>query len=64
MKIGGEKRILLDLGRFNFNQHPYMVGVWSHVVLFVMGYIASLLLRKPEPPLRSTSETASATVNT
>ena len=44
MKLGAERRILLDLGRFNFHQDAYMVGVWSHVVLFVVGYVASLLI--------------------
>jgi SSS family solute:Na+ symporter len=35
----------LDLGRFNFTHHSYMIGVYSHVVLFVVGYLASLLFR-------------------
>lgn len=39
--IGGEDRILLDLGRFNFPQQIYMIGVYNHVILFVVGYIAS-----------------------
>ncbi len=40
--LGGHKKLLLDLGRFNFTHHKYMIGVYSHVVLFVVGYIASL----------------------
>ena len=44
MKLRAERRILLDLGRFNFHQDAYMVGVWSHVVLFMVGYVASLLI--------------------
>jgi SSS family solute:Na+ symporter len=33
----------LDLGRFNFTHHSYMVGVYSHIVLFVVGYLASFV---------------------
>ena len=38
----GDKRIL-DLGRFNFGWHDYMIGVIGHLVLLVVGYSASLL---------------------
>jgi SSS family solute:Na+ symporter len=38
---GGENKLLLDLGRFNYSQHKYMIGVYSHIVLFVVGYVAS-----------------------
>jgi SSS family solute:Na+ symporter len=50
----GKERILLDLGRFNFTQHSYMIGVYSHVVLFVTGYLASYLFPKEEPDDRLT----------
>jgi len=33
---------LLDLGRFNFNMPAVMIGVIAHVVLIVVGYVASL----------------------
>ncbi len=39
--IGGQKQILLDLGNFNFTHHKYMLGVYSHVILFAVGYLAS-----------------------
>jgi len=42
---GPEKRQLLNLGRFNFTHHKYMLGVYSHIVLFVVGYLASFLFR-------------------
>ncbi len=32
---------LVDLGRFNYTQHAYMLGVYSHFVLFGVGLIAS-----------------------
>jgi SSS family solute:Na+ symporter len=38
----GDKRIL-NLGRFNFGWHDYMIGVVGHVALVVVGYTASLL---------------------
>ncbi|HKJ68577.1 MAG TPA: sodium:solute symporter [bacterium] len=39
--IGGEARLLLDLGKYNYPHHQYMLGVYSHIVLFVVAYIAS-----------------------
>lgn len=43
MSFGGESRILLDLGPFNYTQHKYMLGVYSHIVLFVVACGASYL---------------------
>ncbi|MBN1507091.1 MAG: sodium:solute symporter [Sedimentisphaerales bacterium] len=42
---GPEKQRILDLGRLNFTHHKYMLGVYSHLVLFVVGYLASFLFR-------------------
>ncbi|AGA77198.1 sodium:solute symporter [Echinicola vietnamensis] len=44
---GGEKTLLLDLGKFNFNQHKYMLGVYSHLIVLIVGYIASLFFKRP-----------------
>ena len=33
---------LLDLHQFNFPHDAYMLGVYSHIILFVVGYTASL----------------------
>jgi len=41
--IGGESRLLLDLGPLNFTQHKYMLGVYSHIVLFFVAWGASYL---------------------
>ncbi|MCB0535421.1 MAG: hypothetical protein KDD14_24655, partial [Saprospiraceae bacterium] len=42
--IGVEnKRLLLDLGEWNFKQHKYMLGVYSHLVVLIVGYLASFL---------------------
>ena len=45
-KIGDH--VILDLGKYNFPQHKYMLGVYSHIIVFVVGYVASLFF-KSEP---------------
>jgi len=40
--------VILDLGKYNFPQHKYMLGVYSHIIVFVVGYVASLFF-KSEP---------------
>lgn len=40
--------VMLDLGSLNFTQHKYMIGVYSHLVLFGVGYLASFLFKKQE----------------
>jgi SSS family solute:Na+ symporter len=32
----------LDLGNFAYTLHPYLIGVFANIVLFVVGYAASL----------------------
>lgn len=46
--IGGEKQILLDLGAWNFTHHKYMLGVYSHLIVFFVGWAASYLFPKRE----------------
>jgi SSS family solute:Na+ symporter len=46
--IDGEKQILLDLGAWNFSHHKYMLGVYSHLIVFFVGWAASYLFPKPE----------------
>lgn len=41
--FGGESRIWLDLGPLNYTQHKYMLGVYSHLVLFAVAWAASFL---------------------
>ena len=43
--VHGEKRLILDLGSLNFRHHEYMIGVYSHLILFVVGYLASLFFK-------------------
>lgn len=48
LNMGGHEQKILDLGRFNFAHHKYMIGVYSHIILFVVGYLASFLFKKPQ----------------
>ena len=44
-EINGKFVLPIDLGNLNFTHHKYMLGVYSHLVLFVVGYISSLFFR-------------------
>lgn len=35
---------VVDLGAFNFNMNPIMIGVLGHLITFGVGYVASLIL--------------------
>lgn len=39
--LEGKEKLLLDLGPYNFTHHKYMIGVYSHIVVFVVGWLAS-----------------------
>jgi solute:Na+ symporter, SSS family len=43
---GGAKKLFLDMGKLNFTQHNYMLGVYSHLILFGVGYCASFLFKQ------------------
>jgi SSS family solute:Na+ symporter len=43
-----EKKLLLDLGEYNFAHDKLMLGVYSHLVVMGVGYVASLFFPKPE----------------
>jgi SSS family solute:Na+ symporter len=43
----GIKATLLDLGDWNFQHHKYMLGVYSHLIVLVVGYLASFLFKTP-----------------
>ncbi len=49
----GNETLLINLGDYNFTHHPYMIGVYSHLVLIFFGYTASFMYKgnKPEPRL-------------
>ncbi len=44
---GADKHLMLDMGRMNYTHHKYMLGVYSHVILFVVGYLASFFFKSP-----------------
>jgi len=48
MTVQNKGTRLVDLGRFNYPHHAYMLGVYSHFVLFGVGLIASLFFPESE----------------
>ena len=42
-KINNE--LILDMGRYNFTQHKYMLGVYSHLIVLIVGYLASFFFK-------------------
>lgn len=46
--IGENKSLLLDLGPYNFAHNKLMLGVYSHLIVVGVGYVASLFFPKPE----------------
>lgn len=45
--LGENKHLLLDFGRYNFTHDKLMLGVYSHLVVIGVGYVASLFFPKP-----------------
>lgn len=41
-------KLLLDFGDWNFMHHKYMLGVYSHLIVLVVGYLTSFCF-KPAP---------------
>ena len=37
------KNNVIDLGAYNYTLHPYLIGLCSHITMFVVGYIGSLI---------------------
>ncbi|MDR3119114.1 MAG: sodium:solute symporter [Mediterranea sp.] len=44
---GQGSRRLLDLGSWNYKHNKYLLGVYSHIILFGVGYAASFLFKTP-----------------
>lgn len=38
-------QLMIDLGSWNFTHHKYMLGVYSHLIVLVVGYVASLFFK-------------------
>lgn len=45
--LGDNKSLLLDLGKYNFKHDKLMLGVYSHLIVIGVGYVASLFFPKP-----------------
>ncbi len=45
--LGENKQLLLNLGPYNFKHDKLMLGVYSHLVVIGVGYVASLFFPKP-----------------
>jgi solute:Na+ symporter, SSS family len=45
--LGASRTPLLDLGPYNYTHHSLMLGVYTHVVLFGVGYVASFFFQGP-----------------
>jgi solute:Na+ symporter, SSS family len=43
MKVNGSP--ILDLGSLNFHQHKYMLGVYTHLIVMIVGYFASFFFK-------------------
>ncbi len=48
--LGKDKHVLLDMGKYGFKQHKYMLGVYSHLIVIGVGYLASYIFPKPNVP--------------
>lgn len=42
-------RKLLDLGALNYRLHPFLIGVFNHLILFIVGWTASLWFARQGP---------------
>lgn len=50
VKLPALDRILLDLGAWNYPWHPFLIGVFNHLILFVVGLGVSVLVKRPPAP--------------
>lgn len=48
IQVNGSKQLILDLGKWNFPHHKYMLGVYSHLIVLIVGYVASLFFPAPD----------------
>lgn len=51
---GDQRHLILDFGEYNYTHHRYMLGVYSHFILFFVGWIASYFFPKVEVPTNLT----------
>ncbi len=41
-------KLILDFGDWNFKHHTYLLGVYSHIIVFGVGYISSLVFTQKD----------------
>ena len=41
-------KLILNLGKYNFPHHTYMIGVYTHLIIIIIGYLASLFFKSPK----------------
>jgi SSS family solute:Na+ symporter len=41
---------LMDWGVWNFPHHKYMLGVYTHIIVIVVGYLSSFLFKSDLAP--------------
>jgi len=46
------KNNIIDLGPLNYDLHQYLIGLWSHLAVLVVGYIVSLFFPDEEVGLK------------
>ncbi len=55
VKLPALNHVLLNLGPLNYPFHPFLIGIFNHVILFVVGYAASWWYDRNQPrPLAAT----------
>lgn len=45
IEVDGAKQLMWNLGKYNFPHHTYMLGVYSHFIMFFVGWIASYFFK-------------------
>jgi len=58
VKLPALDRILLDLGPLNYPWHPFLIGVFNHVIVLVVGYTVSVGWPEPTRPAPPASNAA------
>jgi SSS family solute:Na+ symporter len=54
VKLPALKGVLLDLGPLNYPLHPFLIGIFNHAILFIVGWTASLWVGRREAQAAAT----------
>jgi SSS family solute:Na+ symporter len=58
VKLPALNRVVLDLGPFNYTWHPFLIGIFNHAILFVVGLGVSLMTARRLSPAPAAWEPA------